>query len=55
MNRILVTCATMAGSTVEVAQTVAEEIARSGLQVDVLPLNEGSTWKPMTASWSEAP
>ena len=40
MKRILVTYATMAGSTVEVAQTVAEEIADRGLQVDVLPLVE---------------
>ena len=40
MNRILVTYATMAGSTVDVAQAVGEEIARSGLQVDVLPLSE---------------
>jgi flavodoxin len=38
MKRILVTYATMAGSTVEVAQTVAGEIARSDVQVDVLPL-----------------
>ena len=30
----------MAGSTAEVAQAVGEEIARSGLQVDVLPLSE---------------
>ncbi|MEJ2708997.1 MAG: flavodoxin domain-containing protein [Anaerolineales bacterium] len=40
MQRILVTYATMAGSTAEVAQAVAEEIAKSGLQVDVLPLGE---------------
>jgi len=40
MNRILVAYATMAGSTVEVAQVVGEEIAKSGLQVDVLPLSE---------------
>lgn len=40
MKRILVTYATMAGSTVEVAQAVAEEIARSDVQVDVLPLGE---------------
>ena len=40
MKRILVTYATMAGSTAEVAQVVGEEIARSGLQVDVLPLDE---------------
>jgi menaquinone-dependent protoporphyrinogen oxidase len=40
MNKILVTYATMAGSTAEVAQVVGEEITKSGLQVDVLPLNE---------------
>ncbi len=40
MNRILVAYATMAGSTVEVAQAVGEEIAKTGLQVDVLPLSE---------------
>jgi menaquinone-dependent protoporphyrinogen oxidase len=40
MTRILVTYATMAGSTAEVAQAVGEEIARSGAQVDVLPLDE---------------
>jgi menaquinone-dependent protoporphyrinogen oxidase len=40
MKRILVTYATMTGSTLEVAQVVAEEIARSDVQVDVLPLGE---------------
>ena len=40
MKRILVTYATMAGSTVEVARAVGEEIAKSGVQVDVLPLSE---------------
>jgi len=40
MNRILVAYATMAGSTADVAQAVGEEIAKSGLQVDVLPLSE---------------
>jgi menaquinone-dependent protoporphyrinogen oxidase len=40
MGRILVAYATMAGSTAEVAQAVGEEIARSGLQVDVLPLSQ---------------
>ena len=39
MKRMLVTYATMAGSTVEVAQAVAEEIARRDVQVDVLPLS----------------
>lgn len=40
MNRILVAYATMAGSTAEVAQAVGEEVARCGLQVDVLPVSE---------------
>ena len=40
MNRILVAYATMAGSTVEVAQAVGEEIGKSGFQVDVLPISE---------------
>lgn len=40
MNRILVTYATMAGSTSDVAKIVGEEIAKSGLQVDILPLSE---------------
>jgi menaquinone-dependent protoporphyrinogen oxidase len=39
MKRVLVTYATMAGSTAEVARVVGEEIARSGAQVDVLPLD----------------
>jgi menaquinone-dependent protoporphyrinogen oxidase len=40
MKKILVTYATMAGSTAEVAQAIAEEIARSDMQVDVLSLGE---------------
>ena len=40
MNKILVTYATMAGSTAEVAQAVGEEIAKTGWQVDVLPITE---------------
>jgi menaquinone-dependent protoporphyrinogen oxidase len=40
MSRILVAYASMAGSTAEVAQAVGEEIAKSGFQVDVLPLGE---------------
>jgi len=40
MKRILVAYATFAGSTGDVARAVGEEIAKSGLQVDVLPLGE---------------
>jgi menaquinone-dependent protoporphyrinogen oxidase len=40
MTKILITYATMAGSTAEVAQAVAEEIAAAGLEVDVLPLGQ---------------
>ena len=40
MKRILVAYATMAGSTVDVARAVGEEIARSDAQVDVLPLSQ---------------
>ena len=38
MTRILVAYATLSGSTGEVARVVGEEIAKSGVQVDVLPL-----------------
>jgi menaquinone-dependent protoporphyrinogen oxidase len=40
MKRILVAYATLSGSTRDVAHAVAEEIAKCGLQVDVLPLDE---------------
>jgi menaquinone-dependent protoporphyrinogen oxidase len=40
MNDILVAYATMAGSTAEVAQAVADELTKSGLQVQVLPLDQ---------------
>lgn len=40
MTRILVAYATFAGTTVEVARAVGEEIAKSGWQVDVLPLSD---------------
>lgn len=40
MTTILVTYASMAGSTAEVAQTVGDEILRHGLKVAVLPLDQ---------------
>jgi len=40
MKRVLVAYATMAGSTAEVARVVGEEIAKSGAQVDVAPLDD---------------
>ena len=40
MKRILVAYATMAGSTADVAQAIAEEITRPDVHVDVLPLGE---------------
>jgi menaquinone-dependent protoporphyrinogen oxidase len=40
MKKILVTYSTFSGSTADVARAVGEEIAKSGLQVDVLPLGE---------------
>ena len=40
MKNILVTYATMAGSTAEVAQAIGEEIANSGAEVAVLPISQ---------------
>jgi menaquinone-dependent protoporphyrinogen IX oxidase len=39
-KKVLVAFATMAGSTAEVAQTVGQELARSGVHVDVVPIGE---------------
>jgi menaquinone-dependent protoporphyrinogen oxidase len=53
----------MAGSTAEVAQTVAEEITAAGLEVDVLPLRQVETLEgydsvvvggPMILGWHRA-
>ena len=63
MKKILVAYTTMAGSTAEVARTIGDEIAASGLQVDVLPLNEVTSLQsydgivlggPMIMGWHRA-
>ncbi len=45
-KKILVCYATQAGSTAEVAQAVAEEIVKSEIQVDVLPLDQVTAIEP---------
>lgn len=40
MKRVLITYATMAGSTAEVAQAIGEEIARDGLELEIKPISE---------------
>jgi menaquinone-dependent protoporphyrinogen oxidase len=40
MKSVLVAYATFAGSTVDVARAIGEELAKSGLKVDVLPIRE---------------
>jgi menaquinone-dependent protoporphyrinogen IX oxidase len=63
MEKILVTYATMAGSTGEVAQAIAESIEQQGLAVDVRPLAEVSSLDgyagvvvggPMIMGWHRA-
>jgi menaquinone-dependent protoporphyrinogen oxidase len=60
MSRILVTYASLAGSTGEVARVVAEEIAANGAQVDVRPVDDVASLAgydgvvigaPMIAGW----
>ncbi|MBN1668714.1 MAG: hypothetical protein JW862_16590 [Anaerolineales bacterium] len=55
MTKILVAYTTMTGSTAEVAQVVAEEIAKSGAQVDVLPLSQVQDLAPYTGVVLGAP
>jgi menaquinone-dependent protoporphyrinogen oxidase len=40
MKRVLITYATMAGSTAEVAQAIGEEIARDGLELEIKPISD---------------
>jgi menaquinone-dependent protoporphyrinogen oxidase len=40
LSKILVAYATMAGSTAEVAKVVGEEIAKSSVEVDILPISQ---------------
>lgn len=40
MKKVLVAYATMAGSTLEVAEAVGEELAKQGIQTDVLSIRE---------------
>src|SRR4030042_7210940 len=49
MDKILITYASMAGSTAEVAQVIGEELTNSGYQVDVLPLRDVKDLKPYEA------
>jgi len=49
MDKILVTYATMAGSTAEVAQVVGEELANRGYPVEVLPLSAVGDLQPYKA------
>ena len=60
MNRILVTYATLSGTSVDVAQAVGEELQKTGAQVDVLPLAQVKSLDeyqavvvggPMIAGW----
>jgi menaquinone-dependent protoporphyrinogen IX oxidase len=55
MTRILVAYATMAGSTAEVARTIANELASNRVEVDVLPIGEVAGLEPYAAVVVGAP
>ena len=48
-NRILVTYASRAGTTVEVAEAIARTLTQDGVQVDVLPMNSVKDLSPYQA------
>jgi menaquinone-dependent protoporphyrinogen oxidase len=59
-NKILVTYATLSGTTVDVAQAIGKQIEQAGLQVDVLPIPQVRSLEsyrgvvvggPMIAGW----
>ena len=60
MNKILVTYATLSGTTVDVARAVGEELQKTGAEVDVMPLAQVKSLDdysavvvgaPMIAGW----
>ncbi len=55
MSKILVAYATNSGTTADVAQTIGEEIRKSGAQVDVLPLADVADLSAYTAVVLGAP
>jgi menaquinone-dependent protoporphyrinogen IX oxidase len=55
MDKVLVTYATMSGSTAEVALAVGEEIIEQGKEVDILPLEKVTDLAPYAAVVIGAP
>lgn len=55
MNKILVTYATLSGSTAQVAQAIGDELAHQGHEVDVLPLAKVTHLDPYSAVVLGAP
>ena len=55
LKKILVTYATMSGSTADVARAIAEELAKGDIPVDVLPLAQVSRLEDYTALILGAP
>ncbi len=55
MGKILIAYATMTGSTAEIAQAVAEEMTKGGVQVEVLPFNQVKSLESYTGVIVGAP